>query len=125
MSEIRKHRKGTRNGLTPIIDPVPFAQWGIDLLGPFTLASGQRKYLIVAVDYFTKWIEAELLAGIFTKSATSFVWKSIISRFGIPRAIVTNNGKQFDSRDFRDFCTEWRIKLHFASVAHPQSNGQA
>lgn len=86
--------------LTPIIDPVPFAQWGIDLLGPFTLASGQRKYLIVAVDYFTKWIEAEPLAGISAKSATSFVWKSIISRFGIPRAIVTDNGKQFDSRDF-------------------------
>lgn len=78
--------------LTPIIDPVPFAQWGIDLLGPFTPASGQRKFLIVAIVYLTKWIEAESLASIFAKNVTSFVWKSIIGWFNVLRAIVTDNG---------------------------------
>ncbi|GAV81798.1 rve domain-containing protein [Cephalotus follicularis] len=55
----------------------------------------------------------------------SFVWKSIIYRFAVPRIIVSDNGKQFDYQAFRDFCKEWRIEHRLASVAYPQSNGQA
>ncbi|GAV89446.1 rve domain-containing protein [Cephalotus follicularis] len=89
------------------------------------MATGQRKFLIVAVDYFTKWVEAEPLATITEKNTKSFVWKSIICRFGVPRTIITDNGKQFDCQAFRDFCREWRIEHRLASVAYPQSNGQA
>ncbi|KAJ8470141.1 hypothetical protein OPV22_024484 [Ensete ventricosum] len=70
----------------------PFAQWGMDLLGPFPPASGQRRFLIVGVDYFTKWLEAEPLASITERQVEGFVWKNIITRFGLPRAIITDNG---------------------------------
>ena len=50
--------------LNPVSSPWPFAQWGIDLVGQLPQATGQRKYLLVATDYFTKWIEAEPLAKI-------------------------------------------------------------
>ncbi|XP_057248169.1 uncharacterized protein LOC130590168 [Beta vulgaris subsp. vulgaris] len=52
------------NDLQPILNPIPFAQWGMDIIGPFTPASGGRKFLIVGIDYFTKWIEAEPTAKI-------------------------------------------------------------
>ena len=53
------------------------------------------------------------------------MWRAIICRFGIPRALVSDNGKQFDNAKFRDFCVELGIKNYYSSPAHPQSNGQA
>ena len=77
------------------------------------------------MDYFTKWAEAEPLATITEQKIRNFVWRAIICRFGIPRALVSDNGKQFDNAKFRDFCAELRIKNYYSSPAHPQSNGQA
>ncbi|KAI5348751.1 hypothetical protein L3X38_001638 [Prunus dulcis] len=85
---------------------------------------GQVKYAVVAVDYFTKWVEAEPLATITAAKIEDFVWTHICCRFGIPYAIITDNGRQFDSELFRKFCTRLKINLFFASPAHPQSNGQ-
>ena len=76
------------------------------------------------MDYFTKWAEAEPLATITKQKVCNFVWCSIICRFEIPRALVSNNGKQFDNPKFRDFCTKLGIKNYYSSPAHPQSNGQ-
>ncbi|XP_020232081.1 uncharacterized protein LOC109812505 [Cajanus cajan] len=70
----------------------PFAQWGMDILGPFPPAKGQHKFLLVAIDYFTKWIEACPLARITTENIRKFTWKSIVCRFGIPHSLVTDNG---------------------------------
>ena len=64
----------------PITSPWPFDQWGIDLLGPFPTALDQLKFMVVAVDYFTKWIEVEPLATITSNNIQKFVWKSIICR---------------------------------------------
>ncbi|CAL2257720.1 unnamed protein product [Prunus armeniaca] len=86
--------------------------------------TGQVKYAVVAVDYFTKWAEAEALATITAARIETFVWQNIVCRFGIPNAIVTDNGRQFDSAKFKQFCSNLKIKLCFASPAHPQSNGQ-
>ncbi|XP_010681514.2 uncharacterized protein LOC104896463 [Beta vulgaris subsp. vulgaris] len=54
------------NYLTPVLFPLPFAKWGMDILGPFPIAAGQKKFVVVAVDYFTKWVEAEAMRGITT-----------------------------------------------------------
>ncbi|GAV77850.1 rve domain-containing protein [Cephalotus follicularis] len=105
--------------LTPITAPWPFAQWGMDFVRPLVVATGQRKFLIVAVDYFTMWVEAEPLAIITEKNTESFVWKSIICRFGVPIVIVSDNGKQFDCQAFHYFFKEWRIEHRLALVAHP------
>ncbi|KAM3001410.1 hypothetical protein FF2_037703 [Malus domestica] len=81
-------------------------------------------YTIVAVDYFTKWAEVEPLATITEAKIEYFVWKNMLCRFGIPNAIVTDNGRQFDNNKFRMFCSKFNINLCFASPAHPQSNRQ-
>ncbi|XP_020239374.1 uncharacterized protein LOC109818341 [Cajanus cajan] len=111
--------------LHSITSPWPFAIWGMDILGPFPLAKGQCKFLLVAVDYFTKWIEAEPLATITANNVQKFLWKSVITRFGIPHAIITNNGLQFVDQKFNKFLQDLGIKHRFTSVEHPQSNGQA
>ena len=100
--------------LTPIVSPWPFAQWGLDLIGPMPQGKGQVKYAVVAVDYFTKWVEAEPLATITAAKIEDFVWTHICCRFGIPYAIITDNGRQFDSELFRQFCTRLKINLFFA-----------
>ncbi|KAM2209238.1 hypothetical protein ACFXTI_025127 [Malus domestica] len=110
--------------LTPMISPWPFAQWGLDLIGPMPAGKGKVCYAVVAVDYFTKWAEVEPLATITEAKIEDFVWKNILCRFGIPNAIVTDNGRQFDNKKFRLFCSKFNINLCFASPAHPQSNGQ-
>ena len=93
-------------------------------MGPFSTATRQLKFLVVSINYFTKWVEAETLATIMEKSIRSFVWRNIICRYGIPRMLVSDNGKQFDNSAFRDFCSELRIKNHYSSPTHPQANGQ-
>ena len=79
--------------MMPIYSPWPFVQWGIDIMGPFPLGKKKLKFLIVVVDYFTKWVEAEPVTMITDAKVTSFVWKNIICRFGVPYAIISNNGK--------------------------------
>ncbi|XP_065041591.1 uncharacterized protein LOC135675241 [Musa acuminata AAA Group] len=111
--------------LNPMEIAWPFAQWGLDLLGPFPPASGQRRFLIVGVDYFTKWVEAEPLASITEKQVQSFTWKNIITRFWIPRSIITDNGVQFNNAKFKAYCSSYGIQLKFSSMARPQTNGQA
>ncbi|KAL0445281.1 UNVERIFIED_CONTAM: hypothetical protein Slati_2250800 [Sesamum latifolium] len=71
--------------LTTMLSPCPFTQWGIDIVGPFPIASGQRKFLLIAIDYFTKWVEAEPLARITEGEVMKFIWKNIVCRFGVPR----------------------------------------
>ena len=111
--------------LTSITSPWPFQQWGLDILGPLPIGKGQCKFIVIGVDYFTKWAEAEPLVTITEQKVRNFVWHSIICRFGISRALVSNNGKQFDNPKFRDFCAELGIKNYYSSPSHPQSNGQA
>uniref|UniRef100_A0A2N9HQX3 Uncharacterized protein n=1 Tax=Fagus sylvatica TaxID=28930 RepID=A0A2N9HQX3_FAGSY len=97
--------------LVPMTASWPFAQWGLDIMGPFPIGRRQLKFLVVAIDYFTKWVEAEPLATITEKNVQNFVWKAVICRFGIPRVLVSDNGKQFDNPRFRQFSQE---------VRHPQ-----
>ncbi|XP_075640510.1 uncharacterized protein LOC142612284 [Castanea sativa] len=89
--------------LTPISTLWPLAQWGLDIIGPFPITVRQLKFLIVGIDYFTKWVEAEPLATITKRNVRSFDRKNIICRFGIPRVLVSDNGKQFDNDAFMEF----------------------
>ena len=107
-----------------VSSPWPFAQWGIDIVSPLPQGKGQVKFLLVATKYFTKWVEAKELATIIEAKIQNFMWKNIICRFGIPRTIISDNGQQFDSQSFRDFCSSLGIKNQFSSPGHPQANGQ-
>jgi len=79
-------------------------------------------FTAIALEYFTKWIEAMALARITSSTPTSFVWQRIICYFGVPSYITVDNGKQFDCTEFRNFYNKLGIKLAFASVNHPESN---
>ena len=105
--------------LTTITSPWPFAQCGIDIVGPLPLGKGQLKFLLVAIDYFTKLVEAEALATITKAKIRSFVWKNVICRFKIPMMIISDNGRQFDNQGFKDFCSNLDIKNQFSSPGHP------
>ncbi|XP_048501500.1 uncharacterized protein LOC104893263 [Beta vulgaris subsp. vulgaris] len=112
------------NDLQPILCPIPFAQWGMDILGPFTTATGGRRFLIVGIDYFTKWIEAEPTAKIKVNQVKKFIWENIMTRFGIPASIVFDHGLQFDCCPVQAFLADFRFKFAYSAVCHPQSNGQ-
>ena len=91
-------------------------------MGLFLIATRQLKFLIVGIDYFTKWVEVEALAIITEKNVRSFIWRNIICRYEISRVLVSSNGRQFDNDSFRDFCSQLGIKNHYSSPAHPQAN---
>ncbi|GKV37983.1 hypothetical protein SLEP1_g45941 [Rubroshorea leprosula] len=97
--------------------------WGLDLLGPFMKGVGGVTHLIVGVDYFTKWVEAQPLSTLTSKKVKDFVFSSIIYKYGILNQIVANNGTQFNCSSFREFCSSYGVKLQFTSVYHLESNG--
>jgi transposase InsO family protein len=79
--------------------------------------------MLVAVDKFTKWVEAALVTTQDSTAAINFI-KSIVFRFGVPHSIIIDNGTNFTSKEFKSYCESMGIKLKFASVAHPKTNGQ-
>ena len=93
-------------------------------MGSFPIAMRLLKFLIMGIDYFTKWVKVEALATITEENIRNFVWRSIICKFGIPRVLVLDNGKKFDNVSFWDFCSQLGIRNHYSSLAHPQANGQ-
>ena len=110
--------------MTTITSSWPFAQWGIDIVGPLPQRKRQVKFLLVAIDYFIRWVEAKALTTITKARIHKFTWKNIVCKFDILRAITSNNGRQFDSQGFRTFCLNLGIKNQFSSLGHPQANGQ-
>ena len=86
---------------------------------------GNKKYLLVGTDYFMKWVEAEPLANIRDVDVKRFVWKNIVTRFGVPHVLISENGLQFDSKMFRKYYGELGITNRYSTPAYPQGNGQA
>ncbi|KAJ9537370.1 hypothetical protein OSB04_030103 [Centaurea solstitialis] len=111
--------------LHSVLVPWPFMRWGMDIVGKLPPAPGQKVYLLVLTDYFSKWIEAGAFSQIRDKEVISFIQKNIIYRFGIPAEIMCDNGSQFISDKTRTFCEKREIKLITSTPRYPQSNGLA
>ncbi|XP_021996221.1 uncharacterized protein LOC110893418 [Helianthus annuus] len=124
VKEVHEVPKNPKHDLVPITSAWPFYKWGMDIVGPFPPAKGGVKFLLVAIDYFTKWPEVKPLAKITSKQIIDFVWENIICRYGLPGVLVTDNGKQFAEKPFSIWCKEYKITQVFSSVAYPQLNGQ-
>jgi transposase InsO family protein len=101
----------------------PFVVWGLDLVGPLQKAPGGFTHLLVAIDKFSKWIEVRPLTSIRSEQVVAF-FTNIIHRFGVPNSIITENGTQFTGEKFLDFCEDHHIRVDWAAVAHPMTNGQ-
>ncbi|GKB67592.1 reverse transcriptase domain-containing protein [Tanacetum coccineum] len=107
------HRPVPRNPqqkLTPITSPWPFYKWGIDIVGHFPKGPGKVKFLIVAMDYFTKWIEAKPVAAITGNQNKKIIWDNIVYRFALPVEIISDNRQQFKDNPFKDWCEKLNIR---------------
>ena len=112
--------------MNPIIKPWPFRGWGVDLIGQiFPPSSKGHKFILVATDYFTKWVKAIPLKMVTSKDMINFVREHIVYRFGIPQTITTDQGTMFTSKEFGDFAASMGIKLLNSSPYYAQANGQA
>ena len=94
-------------------------------MGLFPRVARNQRWLLVGTNYFTKWVEVELLSNIRDVDAKRFVWRNIVTRFGIPYTLISDNGLQFDSMVFRKYCEELGIRNRYSIPAYPQENGQA
>ena len=110
--------------LNPLSSPWPFAYWGLDIIGSFLKVAGNKKYLLVSIDYFTKWVETEPLVNIQDVDAKKFLWKNVVTRFGVPNTLISDNGLQFNSKSFRRYCSELGITNRYSTPVYPQENGQ-
>jgi transposase InsO family protein len=100
-----------------------FAVWGLDIVGPLRKASGGYTHLLVAIDMLSKWVEVGPITNLRAEQAVTF-FTDIIHRFGVPNSIITDNGSQFTGTKFLEFFDEFHIRVDWAAVAHPQTNGQ-
>ncbi|KAL5542872.1 hypothetical protein UlMin_010582 [Ulmus minor] len=101
-----------------------FDVWGIDFMGPFPSSFGNQ-YILVAVDYVSKWVEAGAFTTNDAKVVTRFLKKNIFTRFGTPRAIISDGGSHFCNRQFSALLTKYGVRHKVATPYHPQTSGQA
>jgi hypothetical protein len=107
-----------------LISPWPFAMWGIDVIEPVNpKASNGHRFILVAIDYFTKWVEANSYAHVTQKVVKRFIEKDLICRYGPPEKIVTDNAQNFNGKMIVELCTKWKIKHSNSSPYRPKMNG--
>jgi transposase InsO family protein len=110
--------------LHPIIKPWSFHGWGLDFIGQIhPLSSKGHRFVLVAMDYFTKWIEAVPLKNMTHKEVIEFITEHIIHRFNIPQTLTTDQGTSFVSKEVREFAELYKIKLLKSSPYYAQANG--
>ncbi|XP_028795333.1 uncharacterized protein LOC114750864 [Neltuma alba] len=110
--------------LNNILEVELFDVWGIDFMGPFPKSLNQE-YILVAVDYVSKWVEATACVSSDAKTVIKFLKKNIFTRFGAPRAIISDGGSHFCNHQFQALMKKYGVKHRVTLAYHPQSNGQA
>jgi len=114
------------SAMNPIIKPWSFRGWAIDLIGQiYPPSSKGHKFILVATNYFTKWVEAVPLKKVTSANMIDFVKEHIVYRFGIPQTITTDQGTMFTSGEFDEFAIGMGIKMLNSSPYYAQANGQA
>ena len=112
--------------LHPIIKPWPFRGWGLDFIGQINPPSSKgHRFVLVAMDYLTKWTEAVPLKNMIHREVIKFITEHIIHRFGIPQTLTTDQGASFISKEVREFAESYKIKKLNSSPYYAQANGQA
>jgi len=102
----------------------PFSMWGIDMIGPISpKASNGHRFILVAIDYFTKWIEAASYVNVTQNVVTRFMKNNIICRYGLPERIITDNGSNLNNKMVDKLCDQFKIHHHNSVPYRPQMNG--
>ncbi|KAI5313408.1 hypothetical protein L3X38_042582 [Prunus dulcis] len=112
--------------MNPVVKPWPFRGWAMDLIGKIYPASTkQHCFIIVATNYFTKWVEAKPVKSTTSQEIITFIEEQIIQRFGIPESITTDRGSSFISGEMLDMAEAFKFKLLQFTPYYAQANGQA
>ena len=109
--------------LNPILVVELFDVWGIDFIGPFPTSFGYA-YILVGVDYVYKWVEAVPCRVADHKAMLKFLKDNIFSRFGVPKAIISDGGSHFCNKPFENLLSKYGVKHKVATPYHPQTSGQ-
>ena len=109
--------------LNPILVIELFDVWGIDFMGPFPTSFGHI-YILVGVDYVSKWVEAMPCRAVDYKTVLKFLKENIFSRFGVPKAIISEGGSHFCNKPFENLLSKYGVKHKVATPYHPQTSGQ-
>ena len=106
--------------LNYVTSPWPFSMWALDFMGIINPPSSEgHKFILVATEYYTKWVEAISLKIAIQKHIINFIKEYIICRFGIPQRLIMDNGTNFIGKDVIEFCKRMRIEQIFSSVYYP------
>ncbi|RDX63074.1 Pol polyprotein, partial [Mucuna pruriens] len=101
----RKILRAAPSELHNLVSPWPFAMWGLDMIGPIEpKASNRHRFILVAIDYFMKWVEAASYASVTRSAVVKFIKKDILCRYGLPAHIITNNGMNLNNKMMVEQC---------------------
>lgn len=115
--------KGRSRGIYPILVGDAFERIGIDLMGPFKVTDEGNKFIIVAIDYLTKYVELGVLKEKSALAVSDFIFQRIILRHGCPDKILSDNGREFKNEVVKKLCDKLKIEKKFSSPYRPQTNG--
>ena len=120
----QKRGKPNRNEeLIPLVVEHPFHRIGIDIKGPLPITEKGNRYIIVAMDYLTKWPEAKAITNIKAETVAKFIYEEIICRHGVPEEILSDKGTSFLNQVIRELCEKFQTKHRLTSAYRPQTNG--
>ena len=104
--------------------PWPFSMWGIDVIGAIEpKASNDHRFILVAIDYFTKWVEAASYANVTRNVVVKFIKKEIICRYRLPSRIITDNATNLNNKMMKELCEDFKIQHHNSTPYRPKMNG--
>nr|XP_010319517.1 uncharacterized protein K02A2.6-like [Solanum lycopersicum] len=104
--------------------PWPFVAWGMDVIGPIEpVTSNGHRFIVVAIDYLIKWVEAASYKSVTKKVVVDFVCNNMICRFGIPESIITDNGANLKSHLMRELCEQFKITHRNSTAYRSQMKG--
>jgi len=110
--------------LNVLTSPWPFSMWGIDVIGAIEpKASNGHCFILVAIDYYTKWVEAASYASMTRKVVTNFIKRELICRYGLPNKIITDNATNLNNQMMAELYTKFKIQHHNSSPYRPKMNG--
>ena len=105
-----------------IITAGPFTKWGLDFMDCNPASAGGHHHIIVAIDYFTKWVEAMAIVKFDNETTTHFVFNQVITRFDIPKELVSNHGRHFQNKMMEELDSKLGYKQEHSSYYYPQAN---
>ena len=110
--------------LNAMSSPCPFTAWGMDVIGKSKhAASNCDRLILVAIDYFTKWVEAASYKAVRKKVVANFVRNKLICHFGVPESLITNNGANLNRHLMKEICEQFKITHRNSTAYRPQMNG--